>query len=84
MLEDLRENVQASENELKDGLKKLQALEIDGELKKQSLWIFGDIWYKSHFMWLVKDDSLQFFCHFIHQFTYILIYKIFILPMMFF
>ena len=29
-LEDLQENVQASENELKEGLKKLQALEIDG------------------------------------------------------
>ena len=32
-LEDLREKVQASDNELREGLKKLEALEIDGELK---------------------------------------------------
>lgn len=32
-LEDLQDNVQASENELREGLEKLEALEIDGELK---------------------------------------------------
>ena len=31
-LDDLRETIQASENELREGLIKLEALEIDGEL----------------------------------------------------
>lgn len=33
-LDDLRERVQASENELIEGLKKLEALDMNGELKK--------------------------------------------------
>lgn len=36
-LEELRGKVQASENELREGLKKLEALEIDGELVKTNL-----------------------------------------------